>query len=244
MALGLVWGQLECPHITQHDLPGLVLMSPAFLRCCLLLAKDSWPRTGLLAHRASSCLNWSPVLATGGSKAGEGLPLLGTGERWLPTTPRCILSPSPDCFPLRVCGNSLGVCVVTRQTAWVKHAQPCCQKRFLPFPGCPGTLGPLAVCSWDFSGFFYPVNFNSVTARRNRDWVITLFTWKIFLKIPPAAAICPARMASQPSHHPVLCLFSFSQPPLLPSPGGISQGGPFPPGFIMLCFLLVFFCHP
>lgn len=44
-----------------------------------------WPRigtrTGLVAHRASPCLNWSPMLAMIGSTAGEGLPLPGTGVR-------------------------------------------------------------------------------------------------------------------------------------------------------------------
>lgn len=32
------------------------------------------------AHSASPCLNWSPVLAMGGSRTGEGPPLPGTGD--------------------------------------------------------------------------------------------------------------------------------------------------------------------
>lgn len=93
------------------------------------------------------------------------------------------------------------------------------------------------------------MTFNCITARRGEDCVITLFSSRVFLEIPPAAAICPAKhgLATFPrlSTPPVLCLFS--QP--LPSSHVLVDllGGPpsFSPGFFMFCPLLpVFFCHP
>lgn len=175
--------------------------------------------------RASPCVNWSPVLAT------EGAGARGTKEeepagRWARTTPGQVHpQPSPIPFHLGCCVNSRvvwAVCVVTRQTAWVKHLTWCRRGPGLSpavRSGSPPSmvaqkLWPSAVHSWDFSGSFHPMTFSSLTARRGGDYVITHLLLRIFLEIPPAAALCTPGVASPTfpglSPHPVLSMFPLS----------------------------------
>lgn len=113
-------------------------------------------------------------------------------------------------------------------------------------------LWPCSCSFLGFTGSFYPMSFNSRTARRDGDCVITLFTLRTFLEIFPAAAIHPARHGlptfARLRTHPVLGLCSHSPSPFSPSIAWwLSQCGPpsLFPGFFMFCPLLpVFFSVP